>query len=607
MRKSPPHRWTEGLLALALLITASNAVGAPLQGGVIEGVVLRGDTRGPIPGVTITLGTGPADQLSARALQISANNMGASVPITMPTATNPSPVIDEAQLLRTVFDAVGARGLSPGNADLATALNNYREQTAKIKAISESDGTFSIPNLPPGRYTVRAERDGYFSTSVGVTTVDVGGGTSRVSFSMIPGATIGGRLRDDDGDPLANATVQAFTVTYPDGFPKLTPTVTAKTNHRGEYRLFWMKDGDYLVAATRDGIATLGARTFFPGTSELAGAAPMALRVGEDREGVDFTLSDARIRKISGEVISTAPPLSTREILGLPPGAVPPDYVIPNGVNVMVVARDPNTPDSADNPSVSYVALEGNRGTFEFKAPPGAYDLIGMPISVGGSGRIALDIGNQDLSGVSLRISAGSQVKGVIKTNGATVDLLRARLRLLTNTSKVSSIASVLTTPDGSFTASVPLEGRYRVEALVFPPGVYVSDLVQNGTSVFDAGIAVAEETPPVEIHLRGDGGIVTGTVRDAAGNVVANATVSVVPVEGRRQNRMLFKVGRSNAQGAFSIPSIAPGEYKIFAWRGIPDGSFYNATFLSRYEDKGRAIRITPSGTTESNLDIAN
>jgi hypothetical protein len=592
---------------LALLIMATSAIGAPLQVGVIDGVVLRGDTRGPISGVTITLGTGPADPLSARALQISANGMGASIPITTPTAANPSPSVDEAQLLQTVFDAVAARGLSPGNADLATALNNYREQTAKIKAISESDGTFSIRSLPPGRYTVRAERDGYFSTSAGVVTVDVGGGTSRVSFSMIPGATIGGRLRDDDGDPLANATVQAFTVTYPNGFPKLTPAVTAKTNHRGEYRLFWLKDGDYIVAATRDGIATLGARTFFPGTPELAGAATVPLRAGEDREGVDFTMSNARVLKITGEVISTAPPPS-RESFGIAPGAqLPADFVIPNGVNVMVVTRDPNTPDSSDNPSVSYVMLEGNRGTFEFKAPPGAYDLVGMAISGEGSGRVALDIGNQDLSGVTLRVSAGSQVKGVIKTNGATVDFLRARPRLVTNTSKISSVASLMVTPDGSFTAAVPLEGRYRAEALVFPQGVYVSDLIQNGASVFDSGIAVGEETPPVEIHLRGDGGIVTGTVRDAAGNVVANATVSVVPVEGRRQNRMLYKVGRSNAQGAFTIQSIAPGDYKIFAWRAIPDGSFYNATFMLRYEDKGKAIRITPSGSTESNLDIAN
>src|SRR5271165_3868301 len=48
-------------------------------------------------------------------------------------------------------------------------------------AISLADGTFTVPDLEPGRYLVAAARDGFLAT---VTTVEVAATTSRVDFLL---------------------------------------------------------------------------------------------------------------------------------------------------------------------------------------------------------------------------------------------------------------------------------------------------------------------------------------------------------------------------------------------------------------------------------------
>src|SRR4051812_9837054 len=175
------------LLLMMFTTCAASAIGLPQQGGSIEGNLVRTDTKAPIGGALVTFSTGPMDSISSRALQISASSIGAYF--------TPSTVNGEEAYIQTLTEAVASRGISPGSADLVTALHNYMEQTAKLSIYTQNDGSFSAANLPPGRYTVRAERDGYFSARNAVATVDVAAGASRVSLSMTPGATIGGRVR----------------------------------------------------------------------------------------------------------------------------------------------------------------------------------------------------------------------------------------------------------------------------------------------------------------------------------------------------------------------------------------------------------------------------
>ena len=67
---------------------------------------------------------------------------------------------------------------------------------------------------------------------------------------MVPGALISGRVRDAAGRPQSNVNVQVFTISYQTNQPILQPVAAKTTDDRGEYRLFWLKPGEYFVAAT---------------------------------------------------------------------------------------------------------------------------------------------------------------------------------------------------------------------------------------------------------------------------------------------------------------------------------------------------------------------
>jgi hypothetical protein len=105
---------------------------------------------------------------------------------------------------------------------------------------------------------------------------------------------------------------------------------------------------------------------------------------------------------------------------------------------------------------------------------------------------------------------------------------------------------------------------------------------------------------------LRTGAATVEGSVQDAAGKPAIGATVVLVPTETRRQNRVLFRTATSDANGRFSLRSVGPGVYKLFAWQeSIPGGAYYNSLFLSPYENRGRPITATEGATITQQLTV--
>jgi len=628
--------------AVLAMMVVSRLEAAPVQdAGSLSGRVTRAGTSDGIAGVKVTLASGPVDPITLRALSTAGQTVGFYVPgpvnvqqqqqilqsIQGGTTSIPPEQLQQIQqqlqqrqeqkddqILQAVFDSATSQGLSPGSAALTVALNNFREQTAKFRTVTDSAGAFYIRDLPPGQYNVRAERDGYFSTRGSVSSITVGTTpTAPVALSMIPGATVGGTIRDADGEGIANASVQILSVIYPDGFPTLGSAVTTKANYRGEYRLFWMPAGDYVVGASRDVYATRGARTFYPGTPELTSATMITLKTGQNLEGIDFALRQARMVNVTGVVISSAPPPPPQNIpasVQLTPAqqaalAAPP----PNIAMLGLLSRSTTIPAVSENPFVAQPTLDRNRAEFQFTAPAGSYDLAGV-VPSGGFGTVALDVGDQDVRGVSLSIQPPVNLQGTITVNGATPDLSRVRPglqpdnRLMAELMGFTGTGMTRSTPaaDGTFILPVPVGTRARISLGLLPPGLYIADVRQAGASVFDSGIEVTAEPRPVQVVVNADGGTVKGLLQDSSGKPLTGATVVLVPPESRRRNRALYRTAGSDASGRFTMTSVPPGEYKLFAWSaGVASGSFYSATFLKRYEDRGRALTVAPSTTVEA------
>jgi hypothetical protein len=569
-----------------------NVSAAPIQsdGGRVQGVVQE-YTEG-IAGVKITLSVVRCGSVSGRsrlpdslralhstdrtgpnAAALAAAAAAAAATPNAPAQPTPPQQLAEDRLLQMVMDSATSQGLSPGSAALTVALNNYRDQTAKFKTVTDSGGRFSINGIPPGRYTVRAERDGYFDAHYAVASVEITGSQPvAVALSMVPGATVGGNIRDEDGDPVANATVQIYSVIYPNGFPTLGAAVTTKTNFRGDYRLFWMPAGDSEIESRTSKQPNNGARTFYPGTPDLTGAAPISLKTGENIDRINFELKNPRMVRVSGEVVSSAPP--------------PPAPTIPAGVQLSpaqqaaianatrnvamlgLLSRNPDLPDASDNPEVATVVLNANRGEFSFSAPPGAYDFAGIVFS-GGFGKMGLDIVDRDLIGVTLSIVPPVTLPGKISIDGPAIDYSKLRIVTLPDNRLNAELGNInigpgpgaqrLIAPDGTFSLPVNGGNRFHLNVGALPAGVYLSDIQQDGASVYDSGFDVGAETHPVQLLLKADAATVKGRIVSPTGKSVANATVVLVPPEGRRQNRAWKPNRRTGTTTATSRNQVSP------------------------------------------------
>jgi protocatechuate 3,4-dioxygenase beta subunit len=432
--------------------------------------------------------------------------------------------------------------------DVQITLNG-RPGDKPIVAVSDRQGRFMIKDVPPGRYLIRAQRDGYFAPGGSGQPVNPlgrqiiirsGQELTDIDFEMIPGGSISGRITGPDGKPIARLTVSAWMPGYRDGQSTLQIAATAETDDRGDYRLFWLEPGEYIVSAERRPTTTgvralpesLG-KTFYPGVVNQNSAASISV-TPESEINASFPLVSTATFKISGRVISNIP--NTSSSVG----------------SFVLVPRD--STDPGDGPLLTNQARDRASGQFELGGvQPGAYNLY--PV-VRGAGRGA---------------------------DGLPLMVLNGPLSAFINEA-------------GAFTFLDLPESRYQFQPVTgLPEGAYVADICQGGKSVFEDGMITVspEAADPVQLVVRFGGGSIEGAVLDSEQKPVAMARVSLIPHPTRRQNPIFYKRSTSDANGRFVIKGIAPGDYKLFAWDTLQIGADENPRFIALYENRGQTVTV--------------
>jgi len=215
--------------------------------------------------------------------------------------------------------------------------------------ITGDDGTFTFSDVTAGTYRIRVDRDGFLTqeygqrswTGTGVpVTLQPGETLNGVSFQLVQGGTIVGRILDENLEPVAGIQVQSLTYTYQNGTRTLVSERQVQTNDLGEYRLYWLTPGDHYVSAipgTRRGGLVQGnqggfqrggpggpggrgnvpngpnpadaqpevtyASTFYPGSVDPETAAPIRVSAATEVRGIDFVLRPTPTVKVSGQVV----------------------------------------------------------------------------------------------------------------------------------------------------------------------------------------------------------------------------------------------------------------------------------------------------------------
>ena len=502
----------------------------------------------------------------------------------------------------TVVDSTTGQPLKGAEVSLRALSPANRGEPAS--AVSDPEGHFSLDGLACGRYRLTASRNGYLSRDPrfgagmrnSIVTLSPGQQTAGVVLRLVPSAVIAGRVTTEGDTPVPNVFVQAMKYTYVNDRRQLSDAGTASTNDRGEYRIWGLAPGKYYVRATISRAAKMGpggqvyVPIFYPGVSDPSRTQTIELHPGDELTGIDLNFVSLHSVRVSGKVVNVS---------SLPA----------KGAQVTLVAGSGSMTFAAGQASADA------KGAFEIRGvAPGSYVLIAEEFGNSDAekvtrGRTSLEVGETNLSDVEVAIGPGSSVSGHVKIEGKTnPDFTKLSVGLdaqddLASLGFAPDVANIPLRPDGTFIFHDVPEGTYRINVVPLPGGYYLKSSGEG--DAVEAGVKVGHNHgAAVELTLSAGAGRVAGTVQKGQ-QPFAAATVVLVPDAPRRGQPRFYRQALTDSGGRFTISSVIPGDYKLFAWEEIERGMYLDPDFLQTYEDSGKTAHVEEGSNLNLQLDL--
>ena len=508
------------------------------------------------------------------------------------------------------------------------------EDGTQLEAATDDAGAFAFTSLPATRYSLSAMKAGYVPATYGSkrpggsgTPLVVGAGQRLTApMTLLRGSVITGTVRDDQGRPMVGVAVSAhrYTVSFQTGERTLQDVTvgsaglvvqgyatdafpgTATTDDRGEYRIFGLAPGEYVISATVKprgssplvatdvhqitaadlqraerllrGSASLpeaGAAdrvdvsrvdyvaVYHPGALTSAEATTITLGPTEERSGIDVLLRFVPTATIRGT-------LTARD------GS--PVY------NAQVSVMDP----SYGPGRVGRATRSNEDGEFVIAGvPPGRYHMeaAGYPDRLFGTAEITVE--GRDIS-VAITALPGITMTGRIVFDGTSrAPAPSPLLVFLQRYPFATGGPAYEILPDGTFKLTGVPPGRYKLGINGRPPAGWVlrSSMV-NGSDASDIAFDIKgnENIENVVITLTDRPAEISGVLQNAAGQPAPDYGLIVFPADPRlhvaRTRRTQYV--RPDVTGRFIVRDLPAGDYLISAVTDVENGQWNDPAFLA-------------------------
>jgi hypothetical protein len=538
--------------------------------------------------------------------------------------------------------------LASGEPIGGATVSLYSQQLAGGRAAiaTDSQGRFAFRELPAGRYSLAASRQGFVRVNHGQRRAGGGGqpftladGEQRTIDLQLPRQNvIAGRVVDGRGEPIAGAFVHAMTRTMSMGYPRMRSVTSARTDLAGNYRLQWLQASEYVVCASttspgplmseaqrlraeidrlknlpfgpnpegRDAedknaaqIAEMEAQLpaqlgpvfgYAPACIPKDGAPAIALAPGEERHGVDFQLPDTQLARIEG-VVRGAPDA----VAVVPITLVHADDVLGGQMRAARPSRD---------------------GRFAFRdVPPGRYLLVcrGEELSQSerereSGGRQAykvrlcptadVTVDKQDIKDVVVDFARVAAIGGRVVWNGtgARPDLSRVEVRVdpvPTGTIKGYGLVTTRADSSGQFALTNVIPGVYRLSAIDrsenYPETVFVESITIAGQDALAQPLELkAEQTVSgAVVRLTDRYTELSGTILEANGYPATEYMIVLYPTDQRLwpPDSRRRRVTRGHPNGSYVMRGMLPGDYYIATVLDPEFGDWFKPGFMQQLE----------------------
>lgn len=132
------------------------------------------------------------------------------------------------------------------------------ELRGQRSTVTDDEGRFVFTQLPAGRYTMTASKAGFVAIAYGAKSAGRAGTPIQLTdgqkleskpISMPKGGVVTGVVMDEYGEPSPGTSVRALRMVMRTGEKRLESAGTSTTDDRGQYRIYGLQPGQYIVTA----------------------------------------------------------------------------------------------------------------------------------------------------------------------------------------------------------------------------------------------------------------------------------------------------------------------------------------------------------------------
>lgn len=470
---------------------------------------------------------------------------------------------------------------------------------------SAADGSFHFDGIAEGKYTLTAARRGYAPQSYLQhenfwTAIAVGPGMDalHLRFPLNPSAVISGKVTDENGEAIRQATVKLWNESLQNGVRRSRPETQTTTDDEGRYRFEHLAGGRYTVSVAAS-----------PWYRRFLNAAP-------PNENADFDESTAA-RQAGG---ASLPGTAERNIEGTPenflPDLVYPAVFYPTGHDVREASWFQMRPGDEQAVDFQLTPIPGFRvlihtalpeeggswrvrflpeaedggweraGTQQRQISPGVVEVSGLAPGnyrvqlfagrAGGLREERLEVNGDAQLDFQGGMPQGPVISGTLRFAQPPVNSALVILQMQDESGNRSVVqtkpkreenaeGAAARKPDEyafQFGNLAPGAGAFELSA-VAPQGVAIEKMEATGARV-NGNRLTLDGTGEVRLKLivSENTAVIRGTAMKK-GQPFAGAMILLLPESEQAE---LTRRDQSDSDGTFTLPNIVPGKYRLMA-----------------------------------------
>ena len=498
------------------------------------------------------------------------------------------------QVSGTVVNRIGGHPL----AGARVTVGDARHRESVVSMVTADDGRF-VFHVPAGKYSLGAEKRGFlpssykeheqFSTAI---VTGTGFDTESLVLQLAPNPVLKGKVIDEAGEPVRDATVIVLRESHQSGISQIRPTLQVKTDDQGTYEATPLDEGTYFVSVqakpwyavhgipVRTGDTTVPSMvdpsldvaypiTYYGDTTEADEATPIPIRGGAKVEA-DIHLTPAASLHLIVHVANNGT----------------------NGYSMPMIQEQ------------SFDGMEHIQPAQVTQLSPGVFEITGIPAGhytlrqVGGPQRQTNEPTEVELSPTNSEIdmtsgSPTSAVKAKIQMADGSQLPVPLRVAMRNSKGRVAAIRPVSAEGEATFTNISAGQYEFRAASPNKPYAVTVA--TANGASTGNK-LDVSSGSP-VEVTLSLVGGEITVEgVAEKSGKPFSGAMVVLVPQDPELKHEY-FRRDQSDMDGTFSLLQAFPGNYTVIAIENGWDLDWGKPEVLAQYTRRGQSITVLSQG----------